>query len=93
MAVPTMTALVLPTMAALRQLGGSGRNAEIRGAVADAPGLTEEDQRIPPPPLLRRSQSAAEVACAARLIHTYAIIKLAEGQSIEHVEHRRAIHF
>jgi len=47
MAVPTMTALVLPTMAALRQLGGSGRNAEIRGAVAGALGLTEEDQRIP----------------------------------------------
>lgn len=47
MAVPTATELMLPTLSALRHLGGSARNAEIRGAIAQALGLSEEDQQIP----------------------------------------------
>jgi restriction system protein len=50
MAVPTSNDLIVPTVAALRSLGGSGRNAEIRSAVADILGLSEEDQQIPQGP-------------------------------------------
>jgi restriction system protein len=44
-AIPTITDLIVPTVVAMRDLGGSGRNAEIRNVVADALGLSEEDQQ------------------------------------------------
>jgi restriction system protein len=47
MAVPSANAMMIPTIEALRRLGGSGRSAEIRGEVAQILGLSEEDQRIP----------------------------------------------
>lgn len=45
MAVPTLTDLIVPTLMALRDLGGSGRNAEIRNVVAENLGLSEGDQQ------------------------------------------------
>lgn len=45
MAVPTLTELIVPTVTALRDLGGSGRNAEIRNVVAEHLGLSEDDQQ------------------------------------------------
>ncbi len=47
MSVPTIKDLVVPTFAALHDLGGSGRNAEIRSVVAANLGLSEEDQKTP----------------------------------------------
>jgi restriction system protein len=46
-AIPTITDLIVPTVVAIRALGGSGRNAEIRSVVADGLGLSEEDQQTP----------------------------------------------
>lgn len=45
--VPTVTELIVPTLKAMRDLGGSGRNAEIRRVVAENLGLSEEDQQTP----------------------------------------------
>jgi restriction system protein len=47
MTIPTVNELMLPTLRALRELGGSGGNAEIRSAVADVLGISEQDQQIP----------------------------------------------
>ena len=47
MAIPTITDLIVPTVIAMRDLGGSGRNAEIRSVVADNLRLSEEDQQTP----------------------------------------------
>lgn len=47
MTVPTINNLIAPTFIALHDLGGSGRNAEIRSVVAENLGLSEKDQQIP----------------------------------------------
>ena len=47
MAIPTITDLIVPTVTAMRELGGSGRNAEIRNIVAEGLRLSEEDQQTP----------------------------------------------
>lgn len=47
MAVPKVSDLIVPTFIALRDLGGSGRNAEIRSLVAENLEISEEDQQMP----------------------------------------------
>lgn len=47
MSIPTVNELVIPTLRALRELGGSGSNAEIRSLVAAGLELSDEDQQIP----------------------------------------------
>lgn len=47
MAVPKVSDLIVPTFIALRELGGSGRNAEIRSLVAENLEISEEDQQMP----------------------------------------------
>lgn len=45
--IPTQNQLVLPTLNALRELGGSGTNAEIDSTVIELEGYSEEQQSVP----------------------------------------------